>query len=389
MPVSAQQRLDEEMQRRASASEPDETFDYPDIIDLRTLAASDPKPPRFIVEDWLPEGDVTLFAGHGGSGKSAIGLYLAVCIVLGNQFWGVKSSRRSVCFVSLEDPQSVLHWRLQRICDWLDIRMNILVGRLTLIDGSRREASLFTETRDGVAFTSTFSWLKKQMQASQCEVLMIDGASDAYDANENQRRLVRRFVRGLRRLVPDHGAALLLAHVDKPTARNAETSEGYSGSTAWNNSVRARWYLTIDAEEDALLEVQKSNHGRKGSQIRMRWNESAHLFVGELTMPTSKIDRELANSDERDAILAALRACVSNRPPVSVPTAMTGPRTAYHVLSIRPEFPGSLRSGKASKPRFREQIERLRAMGAIVETTITRGDRHKTTVFELPSEERG
>ena len=221
----------------------------------------------------LPEGDVTLAAGHGGTGKSQIYLYLGVCITLERPFFGIRTSKRPVLFVSLEDGVKVLHWRLRRICDWLGVSMEWLAGQLTIIDGSRAEASLLmTETRDGIEITPTYTWLKQQIKDSGAKVLILDGASDSFDADENRRRSVRKFIRTLRKLIPADGACLVLAHVDKATAKNSDTTQGYSGSTAWSHSGFARWFLSPDVDDSLVLELQKSNYGQTGSQIRLRSN---------------------------------------------------------------------------------------------------------------------
>src|SRR5262245_3827300 len=65
-------------------------------IDLAALALREPQPPHFIVDGWLPAGYATLLAGHGGVGKSAIALMLAVSIALGRSFAGLAVERRRV-----------------------------------------------------------------------------------------------------------------------------------------------------------------------------------------------------------------------------------------------------------------------------------------------------
>ncbi len=74
--------------------------------------------------------------------------------------------------------------------------------------------------------------------------------------------------------------------------------------------------------------------------------------------------------------MAALLACSDY-----VPAATSGQRTAYHVLSVQPNFPVSLRSTAADRKRFWQHIETLRAMGQIEESSITRADRHKRAIL--------
>ncbi|HUR40613.1 MAG TPA: AAA family ATPase [Verrucomicrobiae bacterium] len=354
----------------------------PVFLDLRKLAATEPQPPQFIVAGWLPQGEVALFAGHGGSGKSGIALHLAVCIALGLPWFGIETQRRRVCFVSLEDPTGVLHWRLSRLCAHLAVSISDLHGWLYLYDGAHADGALMVETREGTGFTSAYAWLRAAMENAQ--VLVLDGASDAFGGNENARAQVRMFMRGIRSLIPRDGAVVLLAHVDKGSARTAETSQGYSGSTAWSNSARARWYLRTAGEEsgELILEQQKANHAQVGGQVRIRWNALQHVF--EASGAQMLQSRGFIDVAQRTAILNALRACLTAGN--YCPAATTGRRTAFHVLVAQTGFPDSLRAD----PRgFWRQIEKLRAMSLIREDSIRRKCRHGVAVLVPVEEESG
>jgi putative DNA primase/helicase len=106
-------------------------------------------------------------------------------------------------------------------------------------------------------------------------LVIVDNASDVFDADEINRAMVRGFMRAMVQMVKPHGGAvLLLAHVDKITARAGRTgggAEGYSGSTAWHNSARSR-LLLVEVEPGLLeLQQQKSNLGRKQPPLRIEW----------------------------------------------------------------------------------------------------------------------
>lgn len=358
------------------------------LLDIVALARQEPVPPQFIIPDWLPCGEVSLLAGHGGGGKSAIALMLAICVAAGRPFYGLHVQRRRVAFVSLEDGEQVLHWRLSRACAWLGVDLAPLAGWLSLFDASSAEAALIRDTREGAELTPAYDNL--QGLVAGFGGLIVDGASDAFDCNENERRSVRKFIRALRNLVPADGFVLLLAHVDKFTARGNTTSQAYSGSTAWSNSVRARWFLQPETEadeSDLLLTVQKANHAKAGAQLRLQWNDAAHVFTGVLSMPASKLERDMAESDERTAVLRCVESAHAAGDPI--PTAKRGDRTAYDVASLRPEWPASL-NGKRGKAAFYAHLERLRAAKKIRTDAVTRPNRHKVEVYEpaAPATER-
>jgi hypothetical protein len=252
------------------------------------------------------------------------------------------------------------------------------------------------DPRTGNTVTAAYELLKRRTKAHQTEVLMVDGISDTFAGNENARGEVKRFVNSLVALIPaDRGAALLIAHVAKPAAANGSTSEGYSGSTGWNNSVRARWYLRAETTEGEngdrpertgglILELQKSNLGRADQSMRFAWDDDAHLFLGEL-VGASAFDRQHQDRTEHAGILRAFRGCTDAG--IIVPAAMQGPRTCYLVLSLRPEFPDSLKGGTgAKKHRFRRQIEELRQIRAIEESEYRRNNRHTVARLVLTQE---
>lgn len=372
------------------------TEDWP-LLDLEALAEREPQRPAFIVGDWLPCGYASLIAGHGGAGKSGIALNLGVCIASGTPFFGMPVERRRVLYLSCEDRENVLHWRLNRICAHVGIGLASLRGWLNVADLVGRDTVLWErDPRTGYTFTSAFAQLGDSVRDSQAELLIVDGISDTFAGNENARGDVKRYVNAILSLVPaDRGAALFVGHIAKPTASNAATTEGYSGSTGWHNSVRARWYLYPETTQgqdggrpektgELVLELQKSNLGRADQQMRFHWDESADVFVGRRIEPQGALERSIRDRTEREGIVAALRACAALQPPVSVPAAMTGPRTAYHVLALRPEFPESLKGpGKEKTRRFWRHIEELRAMGNAREGSITRADRHRLRTLEL------
>lgn len=356
----------------------------PELLDLAALAEVDPQPPRFIIADWLPQGQAALLAGHGGSGKSLVALTAAVCIASGRPFFGLACERRRVMFVSYEDSTDVLHWRLRRVCDMLGADLAALAGWLAVFDASAAGEPLYMDTRDGLLPTAGMDWLREQTTATRAEVLVLDGTADAFGGNENNRTQVRTFVQAVRRLMPRTGAVLLLHHVDAGTAHGA-SGKGYSGSTAWHNSCRARWFLRpTDEGDDAdpervTLEVRKSNYSRNDAALDLRFNEVAGCFVSDCAdVPAGPFDRAMRETAERAAVLALVRAADAAGDPL--PTAKRGDRTGHDVALARGGLPQSL-TGRRGRSAFYAHVEQLRAAGAIRVDAVTRPNRHRTEVY--------
>jgi hypothetical protein len=370
-----------------------EASTWPEPIDLAALANRAPQRPQFVLADWLPIGYATLFAGHGGVGKSAIALHAATCVAMGLPFFGIQAERRRVLYLSCEDRERILHWRLAHICAWLGLNMAELAGHLDVLDLVGHDTVLWErDPRTGYTVTPALDRLATRIERTRAQVLVVDGVSDAFGGNENARTEVKRFVNRLLAQIPaDDGAVLFLGHINKPSASDPNTSEGYSGSTQWHNAVRARWYLYPETEKDEddkkrarrtgklLLELQKSNLGPIDRALTFAWDEAAHMFLATGSYGTSAIDPKHREETEQLGILRALQGCAAATPPISVPTATRGDRTAYHVLSNRPEFPDSLKKTK----RFWARIEQLRQLHHIEEQESRRSSRKPTWHFVL------
>ena len=255
----------------------------PPVVDISRLHQLPVANPEFKVEALLPAKAVTLLGGHGGTGKSQLALLAAVCAAAGRPFLDKHCKRSRVILYSCEDSEDIIRHRLHRIVSRMSINPADLEKWLTIYDMTDTDPILYRgSTREGED-TWRYQWLKKQIEFLSADVIIIDNASDVFDADENSRPRVREFIRKLRQLVLQRdGAVLLLAHVDKSAAKSNKTSEGYSGSTAWNNSVRSRLYLSQSNRIDQLnLEHQKSNWGRKSPPICLEFVDGLLDLVPE------------------------------------------------------------------------------------------------------------
>jgi putative DNA primase/helicase len=168
----------------------------------------------------------------------------------------------------------VMRYRLKRICEEMGVGPSELNGKLWILDTTVSDPTLYREEGRGSGIvTPTYERLDAFLVAKGAGLVVVDNASDAYDASEIDRAKVRAFIRALAKIARASNAGIvLLAHVDKGTSRGERAgTEGYSGSTAWNNSARSRLFMRQDGSEDRLVvEHQKANHSRKHSALRLR-----------------------------------------------------------------------------------------------------------------------
>lgn len=276
------------------------------ILDLNIPPESDDC--GWALANWLPFGEVTLLAGHGGSGKSYVALVLAVHVALGLPFGGVETTQSRVLFVSCEDSGRIVKQRLSRIADGMMESLANVGQSLDILDLSDIDATLYgaIDSYDKTCgATVRTAELMQLVKSRNYGLIIVDNASETFGGNEINRQEVRGFVRMLRTGLADiSSSVLLLAHINKISATNGG-KEDYSGSTAWHNSVRSRISLGQGTIKDQLLLThQKSNYGKLQEPIALVWNGPCPLPI------TSEQARKTINENnnkKREWLLDAMR----------------------------------------------------------------------------------
>lgn len=327
-------------------------------VSISDLFSSPPEAQRFLIDRILPCGVLTLLGAHGGAGKSMLALTAAVCLATGKPFVGMAVQKCRVLFYSGEDPAPVIRRRLAKICRYMGIDLHELAGNLVVLDATERPILYNGQV------TAAFDALRLDIAEFKPGVIIVDNASDVYDANEIDRARVREFIRLLTSLGKGYNAAvLLLAHVDKNTAKDGHSSEGYSGSTAWHNSARCRLFLTSNGGR-LTLEHQKSNFSLLSSPIHLKWTDDGLLIQTDAP----------GGADDKATVLRLLSDAYARG--VFVSAASNSPNNAYRLLSVYPEFPQGLNSKGLSAVMLALEQDR-----AIERHEIKGLDRHKKNIF--------
>lgn len=286
-----------------------------------------PVPPReWLVQDLVPQKTVTLFSGDGGTGKSLLALQLSVAVA-GQTVWiGNAVSAGRVIFLSAEDDDE-LHRRLHDILTAEHRDYDELLG-LTLRSLAGEHALLTIDCQLSLMQSALFEELDKRAAEETPSLVVIDTLADVYPSNENERSKVWQFVGILRGLaIKRKCAVVLLGH---PSLTGLNSGSGTSGSTAWNNSVRSRLYLSritdngFEPAPDArVLSTKKANYGRTGGEINLKWE--AGVFVAE-EQPTGRDALAAGAKGERvflkllDTMTAQRRYVSTNPGPTYAPT---------------------------------------------------------------------
>lgn len=364
----------------------DQRTDKLKLVDLGGLRAANIEPPSFVLEPIVPRGTLTLFAGHGGSGKSLLALIWAAHVACGRD-WGrfcvVEPMR--VLFASLEDPGQVMAYRLRSIVEVYDLDYDLIQQNLAIADGADMDAALVSEVAEaGVRHLRPTPRLAELAELAEgAELIVIDNASDTFDGDENNRRQVRYFIRHLARMARANNAGMvLLAHIDKAAAIHGSNGNSYSGSTAWHNSARSR--LALEGGGCLVLRHEKANLSALAEDVNLEWKATstgARVLVpihGGNVGATEMLARQTENDANRLLLMLASAAGAG----IEVPAAMSGSYTAAHAIGHMKELPAVFRSSKGRKRIFMAVTELLRT-GRLHKVEVKTSSRNTKLVLEL------
>ena len=273
---------------------------------------TEPCPPReWAVPDRIPLRQVTLFSGEGAIGKSILELMLCAAHVTGKDWLGSLPEPGGAFYIGCEDDEAELRIRLSAIVQHYGTTFDELKAngfRFKSLAGE--DAILGAPDRSGtIKPTPLFDRLLEQAKDLKPKHIGIDTSADVYAGSEIDRAQVRQFIGLLRHLaIEADSSVVLLSH---PSLTGINSGTGISGSTAWHNSVRARMYMTgpkLEAGEQLdsdlrELQFKKSNYGRVGDSVVLRWQRG--LFLPEQGL--SSLDKVARDQGADDAFLSLLK----------------------------------------------------------------------------------
>ena len=236
-----------------------------------------PAPREWVAQDWIPKGVITGISGDGGMGKTLLAQQLLYAAGVGGKWLGIQIPKMRGLGVFCEDDADELHRRHNAIkaelghqignpfdCTWIWPR----VGSDNL---------LVTFDRDNKPTASPFfAQIMRHVMEKRIELLALDTVADLFGGNEIIRAQVNFFIKAVcGAFIKEAKAAgfnlsiILLSH---PSQAGRNSGTGESGSTAWNNAVRARLYLTRPEDgiaEQRVLTRKKSNYSAAGDDVKM------------------------------------------------------------------------------------------------------------------------
>ena len=235
---------------------------------------TEPLKQEFLASARIPCGDLTILSGNGGSGKTEIAVQLLVYVAAGLADWlGSTIENGAALFLSCEEPEPNIRDRIERICKHRDIDPHT-INDLHLLFPELDATWLAHVGRDNrLTRAPLMDWLEGWIKQYSPRLVVIDSIAAVFDGDAIARRQVRAFLAMLRKIARETGVAIML--LDHPSVRGMADGSGTANSVDWRNSVRSLLHLSDPDKDDVdqrLLEVKKSNYGRTGEKVTLRWS---------------------------------------------------------------------------------------------------------------------
>lgn len=204
-------------------------------IQWAQLETLEPPERDWIIDHWLSDGP-TLIAGPGGVGKSLLAQTIGTAIALGQNYVDAVKPARVLVWACEDDHNEI--WRRQiPISRYFNSTLSALSERLVIEPRRGCDNTLFATAFGAPTFTELMKELAAQVEDYKADVLILDNIAQTFGGNENDRHHVTKYINGLLGLTTRPLALLMMGHPAKSVASE------FSGSTAWENAVRMRWYL--------------------------------------------------------------------------------------------------------------------------------------------------
>ena len=213
------------------------------------------KPPERLwrIAHWLSTGP-TLLAGSGGVGKTLIAQTIATALAIGRAYVdGVEEPCR-ILFWACEDDHDEL-WRRQiAICEFFGITLPQLEGKLIIEPRLGCDNTVYSLVFGRPAWTPLRDELREQIGDYNADVLFLDNIAQTYGANENDRHHVTSFLNGIIGMVRERPfSPVIMGHPSRGLGSE------FSGSSAWENAVRMRWYMGTQLPDQKPEDEQESD----------------------------------------------------------------------------------------------------------------------------------
>lgn len=200
------------------------------------LEGKTPPDREWAMEHWLPQRHPCLLAGRGGIGKTLLAQHIATAMILQHTYVAAMPKPLKVLIWAGEDDDTELWRREIPIVQYFGATLTDLQDKLIIQSYEGCDITLAAPAFGILQVTSMLKELMEQVHDYNVDYVFLDNIARIYGGNESDRHSVTQFLAWISAACRPAGVCLL-GH----PAKGADSE--YSGSTAWEGSVRARLYL--------------------------------------------------------------------------------------------------------------------------------------------------
>ena len=199
------------------------------LVDPITLQGVTVPARSWIVQDWIPNFQVTMLGGDGGVGKSLVAQQLMTACATGGKWLGLDVKRCKAIAIFCEDDADEIHRRQVRINEAMGLEFGDLENMAwASTAGEDNILAAFDRETWALRETEVLRSIIKTAMDFGAELIILDSLYDLFSGNENDRGQAQQFIGFLRQIaIAIEGAVLLTAH---PSVRGIDSGAGTSGT---------------------------------------------------------------------------------------------------------------------------------------------------------------
>jgi RecA-family ATPase len=269
-----------------------------------------PEPRQWLIDHFLPKGQVVLLAGLGAEGKTMLCLQWIIQLAAGIDFHSQAQTNAQENFKSLiisaEDDRAEIHTRIRRIAEYYVFKKKLSENILPEIESSITAITddtapdwfiaLTAINKHGIAPTVSYSTLKHLVLSHNYKLVVIDALTSTFSGNLSEMTYAQPTLKLCRELTKNGATVILIHHMNKSAMSNIESFDDLTskifGSIGTLNRIRHNLILYKNC-----LFVAKTNITKRIG-LRMPKNENYYVYDPQHQL--------IINSDEFDVVVKSL-----------------------------------------------------------------------------------
>jgi len=209
---------------------------------------------QWLLGHWLLRGEVTAIIAPGGTGKSTIGMAMALSLASGQPLLGkpLPSGPQSAWIYNLEDSQDELERQVSAACLFHGIGPEDCEDRLCVDSGLVQPLCTATEDRDGFAIAEgVFAQVAATVRERAISVVIVDPFVSSHTVRESSNEAIDAIAKRWKRLAQETGCAVVLVHHTKKLGGREVTAEDGRGAVALRDAARVVLPLNVMSQAEA------------------------------------------------------------------------------------------------------------------------------------------